>query len=357
MNENMNTPMVSIIVPVYKVPEQYLRQCIESCINQTMRKIEIILVDDGSPDDCGKICDEYAKKDERVRVIHKENGGLVSARNAGFEAIQGEWHMYIDGDDWIDLDTCESIFKVLNKYEDIDVVFWKCIQELGDKSIKGKWEWPCQDDEHVYSGDECAELARNVLVYKSGIATAYCKLIRTEYAKKNGIRHDDRLKQGMEGTEFSLRTFYYAKHVLYINAYWNHYLFNPMSISKLGSEYNAKCITDCVKVMEEDIVSFRNKDVFEQTLYQRVVYALIATGLSTYFHPSSKENLWSRTRKYAKYIKDYPFYTKSIQKCSTEGMDKQRRVVLLLLRFKLYFLLQIVSNVKAYYLKKGKFDY
>ena len=109
--------------------------------------------------------------------------------------------------------------------------------------------------------------------------------------------------------------------------------------------------------MEEDIASYRNKDVFEQTLYQRVVYALIATGLSTYFHPSSKENLWSRTRKYAKYIKDYPFYTKSIQKCSTEGMDKQRRVVLLLLRFKLYFLLQIVSNVKAYYLKKGKFDY
>ena len=261
----MNTPIVSIIVPVYKVPEQYLRQCVESCINQTMREIEIILVDDGSPDDCGKICDEYAERDERVKVIHKENGGLVSARNAGFDAIQGVWHMYIDGDDWIDLDTCESIFKVLNKYKDIDVVFWKCIQELGDKSIKGKWEWPCQDDEHVYSGDECAELARNVLVYKSGIATAYCKLIRTEYAKKNGIRHDDRLKQGMEGTEFSLRTFYYAKHVLYINAYWNHYLFNPMSISKLGSEYNAKCITDCVKVMEEDIVSFRNKDVFEQT--------------------------------------------------------------------------------------------
>ena len=353
----MNNILVSIIVPVYKVPEQYLRQCIESSISQTMREIEIILVDDGSPDDCGKICDEYAERDARIRVIHKENGGLVSARNAGFDAIQGEWHMYIDGDDWIDLDTCESIFKVLNKYKDIDVVFWKCIQELGDKSIKGKWEWPCQDDEHVYSGDECAELARNVLVYKSGIATAYCKLIRTEYAKKNGIRHDDRLKQGMEGTEFSLRTFYYAKHVLYINAYWNHYLFNPMSISKLGSEYNAKCITDCVKVMEGDIASFRNKDVFEQTLYQRVVYALIATGLSTYFHPSSKENLWSRTRKYAKYIKNYPFYTKSIQKCSTEGMDKQRRVVLLLLRFKLYFLLQIVSNVKAYYLKKGKFDY
>ena len=101
-------PLVSIIVPIYKVPERFLRQCIESCINQTLREIEIILVDDGSPDTCGKICDEYANKDLRVKVIHKENGGLVSARNAGFDIVKGEWHMYLDGDDWIDENTCEK---------------------------------------------------------------------------------------------------------------------------------------------------------------------------------------------------------------------------------------------------------
>ena len=68
-------PLISIIVPIYKVPEEYLRQCIQSCINQTLQNIEILLVDDGSPDNCGAICDEYAAKDERIKVIHKKNGG------------------------------------------------------------------------------------------------------------------------------------------------------------------------------------------------------------------------------------------------------------------------------------------
>ena len=76
----MKEPLVSVIVPVYKVPEKFLRKCIESLIGQTLENIEILLVDDGSPDDCGKICDEYANKNENIKVIHKENGGLSAAR-------------------------------------------------------------------------------------------------------------------------------------------------------------------------------------------------------------------------------------------------------------------------------------
>lgn len=350
-------PIISIVVPVYKVPEQLLRKCIDSLVFQTFKDIEIILVDDGSPDECGKICDEYAEVDNRIRVIHKQNGGLVSARNAGFETITGEWHMYLDGDDWIDLDTCESVVRYIKKFSDVDIVFWKYIQELKDRSIKGKCEWPCKEPEHLYINDDCKEIARNVLVYKSGIATAYCKLINTKYAREHNISHDSRLKQGMEGIEFSLRAFYSAKKILYINAYWNHYYFNPDSISKLGSEYNAKCITDCIKVMEEDISSYPEKDSFTECLYQRVVYALIATGLSTFFHQSCKDGLWTRTRKFTKFINDYDFYSKAIKNCSTSGIDTQRKVVLYAFKMKLYFLLQFVSFVKAYYLKKGKFDY
>ena len=94
---------ISIIVPIYNV-EKYIRKCIESIINQTYRNIEIILVDDGSPDNCGKICDEYAKKDSRVKVIHKKNGGLSDARNKGTEVATGEYIMYVDSDDyWINI--------------------------------------------------------------------------------------------------------------------------------------------------------------------------------------------------------------------------------------------------------------
>lgn len=92
---------VSIIVPVYKV-EQYLERCIKSILNQTYSKYEIILVDDGSPDRCPHMCDEYAKQYESIKVIHKENGGLSSARLAGFDVAQGEYIMFIDSDDYID---------------------------------------------------------------------------------------------------------------------------------------------------------------------------------------------------------------------------------------------------------------
>ena len=105
----MKRPLVSVIVPVYKVPEQYLRKSIESIQKQTFTELEILLIDDGSPDRCGNICDEYAERDKRINVIHKKNGGLASARNAGFYAATGDWIMFVDGDDWIEADMCEKM--------------------------------------------------------------------------------------------------------------------------------------------------------------------------------------------------------------------------------------------------------
>lgn len=96
----MNGPLVSLIVPVYKV-EPYLRRCLDSIVGQTYKNLEIILVDDGSPDGCPAICDEYAAKDPRVVVIHKENGGLSDARNAGLEIAKGEYISFVDSDDWV----------------------------------------------------------------------------------------------------------------------------------------------------------------------------------------------------------------------------------------------------------------
>ena len=156
---------ISIIVPCYKVMD-FLPQCVGSLQSQTYKDIEIILVDDGSPDETGKLCDEYAQKDNRIKVIHKQNGGLVSARNAGYDVATGDWMMYVDGDDWLDADCCQVMLDAVADKPDVDIVFWKCIQELGEHSIKGKWEWPCQDAQRLYCGDGCKELAGNTLVYK-----------------------------------------------------------------------------------------------------------------------------------------------------------------------------------------------
>jgi len=96
----MNTPFISFIVPVYNV-EDYLHECVDSIIGQTCGDWELILIDDGSPDRCPQICDEYAAKDNRIKVIHQRNAGVAAARNAGLDAAQGEWIWFVDSDDWI----------------------------------------------------------------------------------------------------------------------------------------------------------------------------------------------------------------------------------------------------------------
>ena len=112
---------VSIIVPVYKV-EDYIRECLDSILAQTYPYFELILVDDGSPDNCGRICDDYAKGDNRIKVVHKVNGGISSARNAGLEVAKGEWIMHVDGDDWIEPDMLEKMYAVAEKSQ-ADIVY------------------------------------------------------------------------------------------------------------------------------------------------------------------------------------------------------------------------------------------
>lgn len=112
--------LVSVIIPVYMV-EDYIEDCLESVINQTYQKLEIILVDDGSIDNCPKICDRYAEKDVRIKVIHKSNGGLSDARNKGLDVMTGDAVFFLDSDDWIEKDTIESMVKTYEKY-DVEIV-------------------------------------------------------------------------------------------------------------------------------------------------------------------------------------------------------------------------------------------
>ena len=125
-------PKISIIVPVYKV-EKYLHKCIDSILAQTFKDFELILVDDGSPDNCGKICDEYAKRDNRIVVVHKENGGLSSARNAGLDIAIGDYIGFVDSDDYIELDMYDNLYKACIENEaDISIIGVKEVNEKGD---------------------------------------------------------------------------------------------------------------------------------------------------------------------------------------------------------------------------------
>lgn len=127
-------PLISVIVPVYKV-EEYLDECVQSLVNQTYSNLEIILVDDGSPDKCPQMCDEWGKKDSRIRVIHKPNGGLSSARNVGLDVAQGDYISFIDSDDYVDSLMYERLYEGINKYPNVGICTIKFLR-LSDGCVE-----------------------------------------------------------------------------------------------------------------------------------------------------------------------------------------------------------------------------
>jgi glycosyltransferase involved in cell wall biosynthesis len=142
-------PLVSVVVPIYKTPKKYLKSCIESILNQTIRQIEVILVDDGSPDNCGKICDEYAAKDKRVKAIHQTNNGVSSARNNGLQYVTGEFLTYVDSDDRLSIYAWERALKAFDDPEIDCVVFgWH------DFTADGKYEHKVTDEYTKISAKE-----------------------------------------------------------------------------------------------------------------------------------------------------------------------------------------------------------
>lgn len=164
--------LISVIIPVYKV-EDYLEQCIISVVKQTYRTLEIILVDDGSPDRCGAICDEWQKKDERIKVVHKTNGGLSDARNYGLDIAQGKYIVFIDSDDLVASTMIEGLFVVSQKYE-ADIVecnyscFTDTLPEKGEKK---------SGTSTVYASEEALSLLLDESIFKY---TVWNKLYRKE---------------------------------------------------------------------------------------------------------------------------------------------------------------------------------
>lgn len=201
--------LISIIVPIYKV-EKYLEKCIDSILLQSYKNIEVILVDDGSPDNCSKICDAYKIKDNRIKVIHKKNGGLSDARNIGIIAAKGKYMMFIDGDDFIAPNTCEILIKKMLEFQTDLVIcnfFWFYSNE---NYIKNKSELV---SEKIYTGDEA--LTFYVKKGLTELIVAWNKLYKRDlFVKYNltyaiGRLHEDEF--------FCKYLFYYIKNFVYID--------------------------------------------------------------------------------------------------------------------------------------------
>lgn len=218
--------LISVIVPVYKV-EQYLEKCIDSIINQTYKNLEIILVDDGSPDNCGKICDDYAEKDSRIKVVHKENGGLSDARNAGYEFVNGEYISFIDSDDYIATDFYEILVNTMVK-ENSDIVECGVVKFCENEDIKTENKNP------VVRSFDTVEALESLVEEKDFHQHVWNKLYKTELVM------DVKFEKGKlnEDEFWTYQIFGKAKKVSRISVGLYYYLQRGGSI--MGNSYNLR---------------------------------------------------------------------------------------------------------------------
>lgn len=299
-------PKISVIVPVYKV-EQYLNRCIDSILNQTHKDFELVLVDDGSPDNCGKICDEYAKKDSRIHVIHKKNGGLSDARNFGIDyafLTDSEYITFIDSDDYVSEKYLEVLLNLLVEYK-VEISSCSFMQFSGEicEAVNKESQVFCDTAENL--GKEfklnlsiaCARLYKKQLFNK--IRFPFGKLFEDErttykllfgcekvvstterlyyyFINPNGIMNTDwklekRLDQMhafLEKLDFFIDGNFTATAISYLGYY-------VMRLKPCIKEYGKKnrLIKDELKLLKEFLISHKNVDIINEAFFVwKIVY-------------------------------------------------------------------------------------
>lgn len=267
-------PKISIIVPVYNV-EKYLDRCVQSLIHQTLKEIEIILVDDQSPDNCPQMCDDYTKNDPRIRVIHKKNGGLGMARNSGIEVAQGEYISFIDSDDFVDTKTYETLYnKALEK--ELDTCFFRFCRYLDN----GKIEHVKDSTKEAYFLNE--KDRKQFLLEMVGPEPSYplpekysmsaCKAIYSlRLIIENNIRFVSERVVASEDLIFHLDYIPVTKRIGYLPYTFYYYFINTSSITTTYSEEKYMRLIKLLQTVESKLSKRYSYEEYKTHYYAQVI--------------------------------------------------------------------------------------
>lgn len=276
-------PLISVIVPVYKV-EKFLCRCVDSIIAQTYDNLEIILVDDGSPDNCGNICDEYAEADKRVKVVHKKNGGLSDARNVGMENSKGELIAFVDSDDWLSLDYFEVLYRnLLNTDADISICDFLRLDNELDANVSSMGEI------ETFTNLEAIEqlFGRLYLQFVIACGKLYKRKVIGDKSFPIGKIHEDEY--------LTYRLLYdshrvcYTSHKMYY--YWQH-------SGSIMSNTSASSYKNKNEAFEQQAVFFKNKGI------SHLEKKAMLRAFSSYSYAYNK-NLFNDKNETVAFLNDY----------------------------------------------------
>lgn len=324
----------SLVTPIYKV-ESYLPKCIESMLKQTYENIEIILVDDGSPDDCGRICDTYAKIDKRVKVIHKANGGLVSARQAGVKIAIGDYIINVDGDDWISENYCQVMAEAIENY-DPDIVACGHYKEYENRSVECKL--PYRYDLYARKDIEQDILPFLIQDEKCTIfsLSLWGKAFRRELLQKQQMIVDTRISVGEDivcvaPCVFRSNSIYIAEECLY------HYRQNPVSMTKAKKPMNWDD-PEIRGTFLQSQIDVRYGD-FEMQINRYVTHAVFNVAKSQF----NKESSYRTIKKEIRNELNRPYYKHAIYESHFIGL--RPNIMRIILKYRAVFALKILNNI------------
>ena len=334
--KKVSNPLISVIIPVYKV-EKYLEKCVDSVINQTYDNLEIILVDDGSPDNCPKMCDEYAKKDKRIKVIHKENGGVGSARNKGIEKSTGEYITFVDSDDWLEKNFIQEMLFIINKYK-VDYVTcgYYRVYENKKEIINGNLE------EIVIDSKEYVNKLLNV---QNGYGFVHMKLIKK--TKISNLRFEEKLVVG-EDALFNIQLCKNIEKIVIYNKPLYNYYFNTNSVvRKYNNEYCNNYLKSMIYMSEYIRKNYKSENVI-QNLYNYIAYHVLLICVNYCYHPDNP----NKGRKILIETVKIDLFKEAIKNSNYNGLSVSRKISLFTLKYKLYFLMSLICNIRQKQFRK-----
>lgn len=304
---------IGIVVPVYSIKKEYLRQCVDSLRHQTFRDIQIILVDDGSPDDCGELCDGYIWQDDRITVVHHdENRGLPAARNTGLEALDAQWVTFVDGDDWLDLNTCESMFHYLEKWtEEPDIIIFSGYRNYPDKEMKNQAVFTHETWFDTY--EKICNLQRKSLSYAKreyaaqalNLDSACWKLISTRYIKEKDLRFIE-VPYREDGLYFLYST-EQARKIVYLDETFYHYRSTGNSMVNMYRPNADAEHRIYLNEVSKFIHRFRKDDAFIHDFYYAVFISMQICITQKFYSGGNTQPLAKRRSACRKYFKQEPY--------------------------------------------------
>ena len=306
----MNKDKVSIIVPVYNV-EKYLEKCLKSLISQSYKNIEIILIDDGSKDNSGRICDEYKRKDSRIKVIHKENAGVSEARNSGLQKAIGKYICFVDADDFVMNDYVEYMYELIVKNSSEIAICTKIFSNFDENQTS---------DEAIEDLDGENTVIR-ILNYRIPIGV-YSKIFKKDLIKDNKIRFFKDIYMG-EGFNFNVACFQRAKKVV-ISNHKVYYYRRDNSTSATTKFSIKKCENSlyAMKVMHDNLI-IRTEHVINSWKY--ALWRTYSDAFDYICLGNGKKDNLDKFKEYKKYIKtNYKTY----KKVDISKKDKYRAILM-----------------------------